>query len=65
MKSKKLNIDPKAIVDKLATEDDRERVSLYLSHRIYEDFKTACGKAPPSRVVEELMKQFTDSSKAK
>lgn len=46
------------IIDKLALEEDREKVSLYLSKAIYARFKRACGKAPASRVMEELMKDF-------
>lgn len=46
------------IVDQLTLEEDREKVSLYLSKAIYERFKRACGKAPASRVMEVLMKEF-------
>lgn len=46
------------IVDELTLEEDREKVSLYLSKAIYARFKRACGKAPASRVMEKMMKDF-------
>ncbi len=59
-------IDSQKILDKLSLEEDREKVSLYLSRRLYERFKKACGSAPASRVMEELMKGFLeDLSKTK
>ena len=56
-------INAKSIIEKLETEDDREKTSFYLSKRIYNQFKKACGKAPASKVVEELMKQFLEGLK--
>jgi hypothetical protein len=64
MKPKKMRVDSSKILEKLATEEDRERVSLYLSKHVYEDFKKACQNAPVSRVVEELMKEFIKSTKS-
>lgn len=61
MKSKKLQIDAKAIKQKLELEEDRQKVSLYLSKSLYERFKKSCGKAPASRVMEELMREFIQS----
>lgn len=56
-------IDSKAILEKLELEDDRGKVTLYLSKSLYGKFKKICGKAPASRVVEELMKQFISNVK--
>lgn len=53
-------IDAQKILDKLSLEEDREKVSLYLSRKLYERFKKACGTAPASRVMEELMKSFME-----
>ena len=53
------------ILDKLTLEEDREKVSLYLSRSLYEKFKRACGSAPASRVMEELMKDFIEDLRAK
>lgn len=58
-------IDAQAILEKLSLEEDREKVSLYLSRKIYERFKRACGKAPASRVMEELMNVFIGSVQQK
>ncbi len=59
-------IDAQKIIEKLSLEEDREKVSLYLSRKLYERFKRACGTAPASRVMEELMKSFVeDLSKTK
>lgn len=55
-----VRIDAQEILDKLTLEEDREKVSLYLSRALYERFKRACGSAPASRVMEELMKRFLD-----
>jgi hypothetical protein len=46
------------IIERLTLEEDRSKVSLYLSKSVYEDFKKVCGSAPASRVMEELMKDF-------
>jgi hypothetical protein len=41
---------------------DRKRVSLYLSASAMNDFKRACGEAPPSKVLERLMRLFSESN---
>ena len=56
-------MDAKKTIDKLRGESDRERVSLYLSQSILKDFKLACVEVSPSRVMEELMKEFIESAK--
>jgi hypothetical protein len=61
---KQVKIDVEEIIEKLALETDRKKVSLYLSEKLYSKFKKACGKAPASRVMEELMRQFTEQKNA-
>lgn len=61
MKDKRIKINAKEILDKLELNNDREKVSLYLSKSLYEKFKKTCGKAPASRVMEELMQAFINS----
>lgn len=58
-------MNAKRILDKLTLEDDREKVSLYLSKSLYEKFKRVCGAAPASRVMEELMKDFIEDLRTK
>jgi hypothetical protein len=58
---KKLN--SKEILMRIENDGDRKKVSLYLSGSLYEKFKKACGKAPASRVMEELMKEFIENLK--
>ncbi len=58
---KRMRIDAKAIKAKLSLKDDRTKVSLYLSKELYLQFKKACGVAPASRVMEELMAEFIRS----
>lgn len=54
-------VDAKKTIQKLKGETDRTRLSLYLSQSIYAKFKEACEDVPPSRVIEELMKDFIES----
>jgi hypothetical protein len=65
MKKLMNQIDSIAILEKLELEDDRTKVSLYLSKGVYSKFKKACGKAPASRVMEELMKEFLENLKTR
>lgn len=60
-----MKTDGKSILQKLAANQktDREKVSLYLSKSLYEEFKKKCGEVPASQVMEELMRQFVDSLK--
>jgi hypothetical protein len=51
-------MDAKKTIEKLRGESDRMRMSLYISQSIYEDFRKACGEVSPSRVMEELMREF-------
>jgi hypothetical protein len=57
-------MDPKKTLEKLRGEADRERTSLYLSKSIMEEFKVYCGDISPSRVMEELMREFVEKIKA-
>lgn len=51
-----------ALIAQLANDKgDREKTSLYLSKSLYAAFKKKCGKAPASRVLEELIKEFLSS----
>ena len=56
-------MDAKKIIEKLRGEADRQRVSLYLSQSILAEFRKACGDVAPSQVMEEMMKDFIQSSK--
>lgn len=58
-------MDAKKTIKKLKGEADRIRVSLYLSQSLLKDFKQVCGDISPSRVIEELMKDFIKSAKTK
>ncbi len=53
----------KEIIEKYESEEDREKVSLYLSKSIYEKFKKTCRTAPASKIMEHLMKLFIESAK--
>ena len=44
---------------------DRAKTSLYLSESLMERFKKACGTAVPSRVIEELMADFIETTNSK
>lgn len=48
------------MLEKLKGEADRERTSLYLSKSLMESFKEACGGISPSRVMEDLMRDFVE-----
>lgn len=50
-----------ALIAQLANDKgDREKTSLYLSKSLYVAFKKKCGKAPASRVLEELIREFIE-----
>jgi hypothetical protein len=57
-------INAKKTIKKLKGEVDRKRMSLYLSESIFTKFKAACENIPPSRVMEELMKEFIKSKES-
>jgi len=42
---------------------DRTKTSLYLSSKLFTNFKKACGSATPSKVLEELMADFIENNK--
>jgi len=56
-------MNAKEIVELYESEEDREKVSLYLSKGVYEKFKKVCKTASASKVMEHLMKIFIESSK--
>jgi hypothetical protein len=60
-----MSLDARKTLEKLKGEADRERTSLYLSKSVMEEFKKVCDGISPSRVMEELMRDFVDSYKAK
>lgn len=50
-----------ALIAQLANDKgDREKTSLYLSKSLYAAFRKKCGKAPASRVLEELIREFLE-----
>jgi hypothetical protein len=46
-----------------AEQSDRVKTSLYLSKGTLSAFKKACGKISPSRMLEELMAEFIESTR--
>lgn len=60
MKYDPLRGSPKEMLANLSTATDRRKVSLYLSNKLYKDFKRNCGNASASRMMEELMEQFNE-----
>lgn len=57
-------IDAKITLQRLRGEaTDKERISLYITKNTYDSFKLACEEIPVSRVIEQLMKEFIESSK--
>lgn len=62
-----MKVHAKAILERLAASQkgDRTKVSLYLSKRLYDDFRKSCGDISASVVMEELMREFVASAKAR
>lgn len=60
---KMTKVDAKSILNRIDTDNNRGKVSLYLDKELYERFKKSCGKAPASRVMEELMREFIEGLK--
>lgn len=56
-------MDAKKTIEKLRGESDRARVSLYLSQSIFADFREVCGDVSPSKVIEELMREFVEDAR--
>jgi hypothetical protein len=56
-------MDARKTIEKLKGEADRQRTSLYLSRALMDGFRAACGTIAPSRVLEELMREFIESAK--
>jgi len=57
-------VDAKRTLNKLRGEETkRGKVTLYLDKELYRRFKKACSEVAPSRVVEELMRDFLKSAK--
>lgn len=64
-----MKINGKEILERLAeaNQNDRGKTTLYLSKKVYQDFKKVCedSEVPTSQVLEELMKQFVEGVKRK
>lgn len=60
-------IDAKRIVDKLTKGGSKKTYAISISEDLMEQFKTECEKqgVKYSPVIEELIKEFIDSSKKK
>ena len=48
---------------KLESASDRNRVTLYLSKSVYREFRKCCGDVAVSRVIEKMLKAFTEQRK--
>ena len=46
---------------KKVEKSDRKPVNMYLSHKLWSQFKAACDDVAPSKVIEELLTQFIAS----
>ena len=57
--------EKKDIIEELAKNTDRTKTSIYISKKIWNDFKKECKTASPSVVVERLIKDFLDSRKSR
>ena len=61
-----MKVEGKKILQKLFKEkSDRQKVTVYLSRSVFDEFKKSCGDIAASQVIEELMRQFNDSVKRK
>lgn len=60
-------IDPEKLVESLKkkAKKNRGRVTLYLDKDLMATFKKLCAPIAPSKVVEEFVRQFVNSSKKK
>lgn len=57
-------IDAKKTLQKLRGEETKKgKVTLYLDRELYSHFKKTCDDVAPSRVIEELMRDFVQSAK--
>lgn len=59
----KTKIDGRQILKKLDVKSDRGRTTFYISKSVYKEFRKQCGNVTPSLVLEELMKQFIESTR--
>jgi len=59
-------IDPQKIIEKLKKkENTRGRVTLYLDKDLMDQFRKLCVPVAPSKVIEEFVRQFVESSHPK
>lgn len=55
--------EKKDIIEELAKNTDRTKTSIYISEKIWHDFRKECKTASPSLVLERLIQDFLDSRK--
>jgi len=62
-KGNEMKIDSQKIIEKYKQKEDRMKTSLFLSQKIYSNFKKNCKRAKvrPNQIVEDLMEQFNNS----
>ena len=48
------------LLERLQQKNDRTKVSLYLSEKLFADFKRCCADVSASQVMEELMREFVE-----
>lgn len=53
-------MDAKKTMQKLKGETDKANVTLYLSLSSFAEFKKAIAPIPPSKVIDELIKEFLE-----
>ena len=61
-----MQTDAKKYLEKLRGEEiERGRVTLYLNKALFEKFRKACEDVAPSKVVEQFMREFLESTDPK
>ena len=62
-----MKIDAKKLLTELKSErgGNRGSVTMYMDKDLFARFKAACGDVPPSKVVEEFIRQFLASKPKK
>lgn len=62
MKTKKVN--SQNVMQRLVEQkSDRQKITLYLSRKLYEELKENCDGFAPSQVIEELIRDFLSGLK--
>lgn len=61
-----MTINAKTVLKRLdEKQNDRGKVTLYLSKALFKEFKSKCGEHSASVVIEELMKEFIGATEPK